>query len=31
MYCKNCGKEIGENAFCPHCGTAQTQAEYSAN
>lgn len=27
MYCKNCGKEIGENAFCPHCGTAQTQTE----
>lgn len=27
MYCKNCGKEIGENAFCPHYGTAQTQVE----
>ena len=23
MFCKNCGKEVNENAaFCPHCGTA---------
>ena len=23
MYCKNCGKEIGEVDYCPVCGTAQ--------
>lgn len=24
MYCKNCGKEIDDNAVvCPHCGVAQ--------
>lgn len=24
MYCKNCGKEIGDkDAFCTHCGAAQ--------
>jgi Skp family chaperone for outer membrane proteins len=22
MFCTNCGKEVGDNAFCPHCGTA---------
>lgn len=22
MYCKNCGKETSDMAFCPHCGTA---------
>ena len=22
MYCKNCGIDIGENKFCPNCGTA---------
>ena len=20
MYCKNCGKEIGDSRFCPYCG-----------
>ncbi len=24
MYCKNCGKEIGDAAFCPSCGAAQS-------
>lgn len=29
MYCKNCGKEIEEVKFCPHCGADQatTQTE----
>ena len=20
MYCKKCGNEVGQNAYCPHCG-----------
>ena len=25
MYCRNCGKEIDENAYvCPHCGVMQS-------
>lgn len=28
MFCKNCGKEIDEDArFCPECGTAQRKTE----
>ena len=28
MYCKNCGKEIGEEAkFCPNCGTSQNMEQ----
>ena len=28
MFCKNCGKEIEEDArFCPECGTAQRKTE----
>ncbi|MDD7275938.1 MAG: TM2 domain-containing protein [Treponema sp.] len=28
MFCKNCGKEIDEDArFCPECGTAQRRGE----
>ncbi len=23
MYCRNCGKEITESAFCPYCGSGQ--------
>lgn len=23
MYCRNCGKEIEESAFCPYCGSGQ--------
>ena len=30
MFCKNCGKEMGDVAFCPHCGAAQNQAQQSA-
>lgn len=26
MFCKNCGKEVGEAAVCPHCGAAVTAA-----
>lgn len=30
MYCKNCGKEIDNDAkFCPNCGTAAQQAPIS--
>lgn len=25
MYCKNCGKEIGEVFFCPNCGASQKE------
>ena len=30
MFCKNCGKEMGDAAFCPHCGAAQNQAQQPA-
>ena len=23
MYCKNCGKEIGDSRYCPYCGSVQ--------
>lgn len=25
MFCRNCGKEISDTAFCPHCGTKVQQ------
>ena len=25
-FCKNCGVEIGDNAFCPNCGTPVSHA-----
>jgi len=25
MICPNCGKEIGDNNFCPNCGASATQ------
>ena len=32
MFCKNCGKEINNNAVvCPHCGTANDNLTQSAN
>ena len=27
MFCTNCGKEVGDNAFCPHCGTLVKAAD----
>ena len=30
MYCTNCGKDIGENSFCPYCGTPKANDEPSA-
>ena len=27
MFCRNCGKDIGESKFCPECGTKQTPAQ----
>lgn len=27
MYCKKCGKDIGEASFCPSCGTAVESAQ----
>ena len=27
MYCKKCGKDIGEAAFCPSCGAAQNPVQ----
>lgn len=26
MYCSNCGEEIDDVAFCPHCGVSTTKA-----
>lgn len=26
MFCPKCGKETGDGAFCPHCGSSQTSA-----
>lgn len=32
MFCKNCGKEIEDDAkFCPECGTAQSAAKVAKN
>ena len=25
MYCKKCGKDVGEASYCPHCGAAQSE------
>lgn len=31
MFCKQCGKEIGEqDTFCPYCGSAQTDEKSGA-
>lgn len=31
MYCKNCGKEVDDNAIaCPHCGCAVSRASRSS-
>ena len=30
MYCTNCGKDIGQSAFCPYCGTPKANDEPSA-
>jgi hypothetical protein len=27
MFCTNCGKEVGDNAFCPNCGTPMNAAD----
>lgn len=27
MYCKHCGKDIGNAAWCPYCGAKQQQTE----
>ncbi|MEG0367355.1 MAG: zinc ribbon domain-containing protein [Coprobacillus sp.] len=27
MFCKQCGKEVGEAKFCPYCGTDQSQSD----
>jgi len=27
MFCTNCGKEVGDNAFCPNCGTPAKAAD----
>ena len=27
MFCRNCGKDIGDSKFCPECGTKQTPAQ----
>ena len=26
MYCRNCGKDIGDSKFCPECGTSSGDA-----
>lgn len=31
MYCKYCGKEIGDAAFCPYCGKEQAAQEQQAS
>ena len=32
MYCKNCGKEISDQAFiCPHCGVQTAEAPKGKN
>ena len=32
MFCKKCGKEIGEqDTFCPYCGAAQNEAGAANN
>lgn len=32
MYCKNCGKEISDQAFiCPHCGAQTAEAPKGKN
>ncbi len=30
MFCTNCGKEVGDNAFCPNCGTPAKAADQAA-
>lgn len=27
MYCKQCGKEMGDAKFCPHCGASREGAQ----
>lgn len=32
MFCKNCGKQISDNAkFCSHCGAEQSDTNYTTN
>ena len=32
MYCKNCGRELNEEHFCPSCGTENiTRQQYAGN
>lgn len=31
MYCRNCGKEVGDNRFCPACGTPVESASNQPN
>lgn len=30
MYCKRCGKEMGDAKFCPHCGATQEGGQQPA-
>lgn len=31
MYCRNCGKDIGDSNFCPFCGTSANNPVVSEN
>ena len=31
MYCRNCGKDVGNAAWCPYCGTKQEPAQNQSN
>lgn len=31
MYCRNCGKDVGNAAWCPYCGTKQEPAQNDRN